>query len=234
MHALRRQEAVVAGDGIRLVDEQGAPLDPRVGRVLEQMRGRLRRQFPECRDELIAVDVLEEAGRRLLRRERRSGPIANLHGYAWVTIRSVMTSRLRRGDARLRARTIRARNFDALPLAQLPRRHSAAELERRVLLGQVLALLTADERQVCRMKAAGYSTGEIARHVGRSHGSVDTCYSRAKAKARRLTHGKPRQPTFDRKEVDMKPTAATPCRPAPSPPSGCENCVPGPVRPRAD
>lgn len=176
------------GDGMRLVDEHGAPLEPRVERVLKQMRPRLRRQFPACRDELVTVDVLEEAGRRLLRRERRSGPIANLHGYAWVTVRSVMTSKLRRGDARLAERTVGSSNLDALPSLRSATRHTMADLERRVLLGQVLAVLTFDERRVCRMKAAGYSTSEIARIVGRSVRAIDTCYSRAKAKARRLTN----------------------------------------------
>jgi RNA polymerase sigma factor (sigma-70 family) len=178
---------VVDADRITLLDERGAPLEPRVERVLKQMRGKLRRQFPACRDDLIAVDILEEAGRRLLRRERCSGPIANLHGYAWVTIRSVTMSTLRRGDARLRERTVGARNLDALLSVRAATRHTAADLERRVLLRQVLAVLTSDERRVCRMKAAGYSAGEIARVVGRSNGSVDTFYSRAKAKARRLT-----------------------------------------------
>lgn len=175
------------GDGITLVDERGTPLEPRVERVLKQMRGKLRRQFPACRDDLVAVDVLEEAGRRLLRRERRGGPIANLHGYAWVTIRSVVTSKLRRGDSRLSERTVRSRNLDALLPVRAATRHTLADLERRVLLRQVLAVLTGDERRVCRMKAAGYSTCEIARRVGRSIGAVDTCFSRARAKARRLT-----------------------------------------------
>lgn len=174
------------GDVITLVDEHGAPFDPRVAGVLAQMRVRLRRQFPACRDELLAVDVLEEAGRRLLRRERQAGPIVNLHGYAWVTIRSVATSKLRRGDARIVGASIRARDLDALVSARGAARHPGVDLERRVLLGQVLAALTSDERRVCAMKAAGYTAGEIAGAVGRSTASVDTLYSRARAKARRL------------------------------------------------
>ena len=172
---------------ITLVDERGAPLDPRVAEVLTQMRGRLCREFPACRDEQLAVDVLEEAGRRMLRRERQIGAIANLHGYAWVTIRSVMTSRLRRRDMRLMERTVASRHVEALLAARRATRHTVADLERRVLLRQVLAVLTRDERRVCTMKAAGYSAGEIARRVGRSVASVDTFYSRAKAKARKLT-----------------------------------------------
>jgi RNA polymerase sigma factor (sigma-70 family) len=178
---------LVDADRITLVDERGMPLEPRVARVLAQMRGKLRRQFPACRDEQMTVDVLEESGRRLLRRERQIGPIGNLHAYAWVTIRSVMTSRLRRRDVRLMERTVASRHLEALLASRRATRHTAADLERRVLLRQVLSVLTVDERRVCTMKAAGYSAGEIAQRVGRTVASVDTFYSRAKAKARRLT-----------------------------------------------
>ena len=175
----------------RFIDEHGVPVDPRVEGALLQMRGKLRRQFPACRDELTAAEVFEEAARRLVRRERRAGRIENLHAYAWVTLRSVMTSRLRRREARLEARTVRSRSADALLGSRLATRHTAREVERRVLLGEVLAALTADERTVCGMKAEGFSASEIARAMGRSPASVDTLYSRAKARARRLTARKP-------------------------------------------
>jgi DNA-directed RNA polymerase specialized sigma24 family protein len=55
-----------------------------------------------------------------------------------------------------------------------------------VLVRELLAALTRDERRVCAMKAEGFSAGEIARAMGRSPASVDTLYSRAKARARRL------------------------------------------------
>lgn len=189
---------MVNADRTTLVDEHGAPFEPRVAGVLTLMRVRLRRQFPACRDELLAVDVLEEAGRRLLRRERRLGPIANLHGYAWVTVRSVITSRLRRGEARIVERSVRVRDFDALASTHAPTGHAGVDLERRVLLAQVLARFTEEERRVCAMKAAGYSAGEIAALMGRSVTSVDTLYSRAKARARRLVRaGRPvRRRTF--------------------------------------
>lgn len=174
------------GTAITLVDEHGAPFDPRVAGVLAQMRVRLRRQFPACRDDVLAVDVLEEAGRRLLRRERRLGPIANLHGYAWVTIRSVATSRLRRGDVRIVEASVGTRDIDALLAHRNTGRLSGADMERRVLLRQVLAALSREERRVCAMKAAGYTAEEIAGAVGRTVASVDTLYSRARAKARRL------------------------------------------------
>jgi RNA polymerase sigma factor (sigma-70 family) len=169
-----------------LIDEHGALLDPRVEGALLQMRRKLRRQFPVCRDELTASEVLEEAARRLARRERRAGLIENLHAYAWVTLRSVVTSRLRRNDARLEARTIRSRSADALLASRLATRHTARDVERRVLLGEVLAALTGDEQRVCAMKAEGFTAREIARAMGRSAASIDTLYSRAKTRARRL------------------------------------------------
>jgi RNA polymerase sigma factor (sigma-70 family) len=172
---------------MRFIDEHGALVDPRVEGALLQMHGRLRRQFPACRDDLTAVEVFEEAARRLVRRERRDGRIENLHAYAWVTLRSVITSRLRRGAARLEERTVRSRRADSLLASRLATRHTARELEHRVLLGQVLSALTRDEQRVCAMKAEGFSAGEIAQAMGRSPASIDTMYSRAKARARRFT-----------------------------------------------
>lgn len=190
--------------GIRLIDEQGVLVDPRVEGALLQMRGRLRRQFPACRDELTATEVIEEAARRLVRRERRIGHIEHLHAYAWVTLRSVMTSRLRRGDAHLDRCTIRSRQADVLLASERATRHTAREVERRVLLGEVLAALSGDERRVCAMKAEGFSGGEIARVMGRSRAAIDTLYARAKARARRLVdarlpigHRRIRQASWD-------------------------------------
>jgi RNA polymerase sigma factor (sigma-70 family) len=171
---------------MRFIDEHGALLDPRVEGALLQMRGKLRRHFPACRDDLTAAEVFEEAARRLARRERRVGRIENLHAYAWVTLRSVITSRLRGGAARLEERTIRAWNQDALLASRLATRHTAREVEHRVLLGQLLSSLTGDEQRVCAMKAEGFSAGEIGLVMGRSPASIDALYSRAKARARRL------------------------------------------------
>lgn len=189
--------------GIRLIDEHGALVDPRVEGALLQMRGRLRRHFPACRDELTATEVIEEAARRLVRRERR-GHIEHLHAYAWVTLRSVITSRLRRGDAHLDRRTIRSRQADVLLASKRATRHTARDVERHVLLGEVLATLSGDERRVCAMKAEGFSADEIARVMGRTRASVDTLYARAKARARRLVkagtpiaHHRIRQASWD-------------------------------------
>ena len=67
---------------------------------------RLRRQFPALQDEVALTEVMEEAGRRIASREERGGPIEKLHGYAWVTVRSVATSHMRRGSIRLIQKTL--------------------------------------------------------------------------------------------------------------------------------
>ena len=171
---------------VSLVDETGGPLDPRIERVLMKMLPRFRRQFPSFRDEVALVDVLEEAARRIARREARLGAIAHLPGYAWVTLRTVATSMLRRGDARIMERIVPSAEGAALLSVAGATSHTAADLERRVLHSQVLALLTPSERRVCALKAAGFSTQQIARSLRRSATSIDTLFSRAKAKARRL------------------------------------------------
>src|SRR4051812_25732334 len=91
---------------IRLVDHTGQPLPQHIADALVRLIPRLQREFPLLRDPALLMDVLEEAGRRILKRETRSGPIEHLHGYAWVTLRSVARSWLRRGSSRLTLNTI--------------------------------------------------------------------------------------------------------------------------------
>src|ERR1700720_3295555 len=85
----------------RLLDESGNPLNTRVEGVLAHLAPRCQRQFSALRDDLALTEVLEEAGQRIARREQRSGPIHKLHAYAWVTLRSVAISWMRRGSSRL-------------------------------------------------------------------------------------------------------------------------------------
>jgi hypothetical protein len=46
------------------------------------------------------TQIMEEAGHRIRRREER-GPIDRVHGYAWVTVRSIALSRMRLGSSKL-------------------------------------------------------------------------------------------------------------------------------------
>ena len=52
--------------------------------------------------------------------------------------------------------------------------------------GEVLALLTREERLVCTRRELGFSSREIAKLRGSSAGAVDTLLSRTKDKLRRL------------------------------------------------
>lgn len=171
---------------LTLVDEHGRPLDPRLKCVLVKMLPRFRRQFPAVRDDVAVVEILEESARRIMRRERRLGAIENLAGYAWVTVRAVAASKLRRGDARLMGRILPSEESEALLSKVGATVYTATDIERSVLLEQVLTKLTPTERRVFTMKEAGYSTREIARIVGRSVTAVDTLFWRAKMKARRV------------------------------------------------
>ena len=52
-----------------LVDRDGKPLAAHIDGVLAGLVGRLRQHFPALQDDVTVVDVMEEAGRRLARRE---------------------------------------------------------------------------------------------------------------------------------------------------------------------
>jgi hypothetical protein len=71
------------GHRFMLVDDAGDPLSPHVADALVSLVPRFHREFPLIRDHSLLTDFLEEAGRRIVKRERRSGPIEHLHGYAW-------------------------------------------------------------------------------------------------------------------------------------------------------
>jgi len=168
-----------------LIDSDGKPFAARIERVLSRLLPRLRRQFPALRDEVAVTEVMETAGRKIARREERAGPIEKLYGYAWVTVRSVATSQMRRGSLRLIERTLESDAAEAL-LASAPAAFGSAEqIERDILLREVRDMLSAEEWAVCVWKKAGRSSQEIAQFQGRSVSAVDTLFSRAKQKLRK-------------------------------------------------
>ena len=168
-----------------LLDSDGKPLTDRIQRALTRLLPRLRRQFPLLQDEVALTEVMEEAGRRIALREERGGPIEKIHGYAWVTIRSVATSRMRRGSIRLIQKTLEPEASHATLAAVPAALGSPEEIERAILLREVLDKLSPEEKLVCIWKKAGYSSQEIAEHQGRTVTAVDTLFSRAKAKLRK-------------------------------------------------
>ena len=168
---------------IRLLDSDGQPFHPRIERVLIQLLPRLRREFRAMQDEVGVAEIMEEAGRRIRHRERR-GPIERLHGYAWVTVRSIAVSRMRLGAAQVLQRTLPPDAAEARLAATPSTAGTADDIERRLLLRELLATLSKEERLICLWKQAGFSSQEIATHRGRSVEAVNTIFSRAKQKLR--------------------------------------------------
>ena len=66
---------------------------------------------------------------------------------------------------------------------------TADQIERTILLREVLDTLTPDERLVCIWKKAGFSSQEIANRRGGTAAAVDTMLSRVRQKVRRLLGG---------------------------------------------
>lgn len=169
---------------IGLLDSDGQPFHPRIERVLIQLLPRLRREFPLLEDEVGLAEIMEEAGRRIRHRESR-GPIDRLHGYAWVTVRSIATSRMRLGSYKLHQKTLDSDAGHARLLATPTSRGTAAEVEQAVLLRELLQTLSREERMICLWKKAGFSSQEIALHQRRTVVAIDTIFSRAKQKIRK-------------------------------------------------
>ena len=180
------------------VDRSGQLFADRIQQVLHLLEPRLRRHFPLIRDEVILTEILEEAGRRIIDHELRVGPIEKLRGYAWVTIRSVATSRLRRASMRLQQATLGSKESEAV-LSQLPTARGSPEaIERRLLAREIAQSLSTEERHVYTWKEAGFSSQDIARYRGTSAGAVDTMFHRAKQKARAMVRGDRSQPTREK------------------------------------
>lgn len=167
-----------------LLDSNGNPLDDHIERVLTGLLPKLRRRFPNLQDEVALTEVMEEAGRRIANREERGGPIDRLHGYAWVTVKSVATSHLRTPAARLIQRTLKPEaSQDHIALASADY-GSPEHIERDILMREVFDMLSHEERMVFAWKKAGFSAQEIAARLHRSVTSVDTLFSRAKQRVR--------------------------------------------------
>lgn len=179
-----------------LLDGNGQPFDERIESVLSRLLPRLRREFPALQDEVAQIDVLEEAGRRLVVREERTGPIEKVNGYAWVTIRSIAMSRLRQGSGRLLQRTLGADASEAVLSRVAALDGSAEQIERSIFLREVLAMLTRDEQRVYVWKFMGFSSQEIAQRRGSTVNAVDLLSFHAKEKIRRVVgvqHSEPKQ-----------------------------------------
>jgi RNA polymerase sigma factor (sigma-70 family) len=168
------------------LDTGGRPFSPDIEHVLTSLTPRLLRQFPALGDESLLIAVLETAARKLTNRERESGPIERLHAYAWVTLYSTAMSRLRRGRGRLAQKLFESDQEGVSLEAMAATTGTAEQIERAVLLREVLAHLTPDERRVCLWKQAGFTSEEIAEYRGGTASAVHTLLCRARQKIRHL------------------------------------------------
>lgn len=171
---------------LRLLDEYGNPLSTRLDGVLAGLLHKFRRRFPSIQDEGDLTEVFEEAARRIDKRERRSGPIEKVHSYAWVTLRSIGLSWLRRGSSQLALQTVQSQAGQAILSMLAAKEGSPERIEQDILLRELMTQLTPDESVVFTLKKAGYSSEEIARRRGSSVGAVDVLFTRVKRKIRRL------------------------------------------------
>jgi DNA-directed RNA polymerase specialized sigma24 family protein len=178
-----------------LLDGNGKPFDAHVDDALSRLLPRLRREFPALQDEVVQIQILEEAGRRIAHREENGGPIEKINGYAWVAIRSIAMSRLRQGSGQLLQRTLGSDASGAALSHVAARDGSAEQIEQSVLLREILVPLTRDEQRVCLWKYMGFSSREIARRRGSSVNAVDLLFFHAKEKIRRtlgVQHSEPK------------------------------------------
>ena len=183
-------------DKLGLLGADGRPLSAHITRVLQKLVPRLHRAFPTLRDDLQVTEILEEAGQRIADHEARRGTVERLYGYAWVTLRSVASSRARRSAGRLACAMLDSEESERILASKTSDVWTAEQIERQVLFHEVLAGLTAEEQLICIWKKAGLSSREIAAYRGTSVGSVDVVFCRAKDKIRKALglDGDPQDP----------------------------------------
>ena len=179
-------------DHLSLVDERGQPFNARLHGALRDLVPRLQRDFPALNDPTEISAVLEQAGRRIAAREQRLGtlgPVEQLRGYAWVTLRRAAAARLQQSGSVV-ARASLGSEKSTVALATTPSRIGTSEqVEAAVLLGEVMARLTVRERAVCQLKLQGWSAREIAQRQGTSVSRVNTLFFRLGQKLRNLAGG---------------------------------------------
>jgi len=173
-----------------LLDESGQPLSSHIDRVLRDLAPRLQRDFPSLTDEVTIIEVLEEAGRKIVKQEHRSGAIQKLHGYAWVTVVSVATSRMRRGSMRLARATLVSEESQAALEGLQSAVGTAEQIEADIYYRQICKQLTPEEQLLCMWKRWGFSSREIAEAQGQSVERVNTFFYRLKQKIHETVQGR--------------------------------------------
>ena len=168
------------------LDDDGSPLGARVQTVLRDLRLRFRSRLPRIDDDLFVTEVFEEAGQRVSAHEAEHGSVDNLEAFAWTTVLNVARSRLGRSSMRIIGATLDTEASETVLRTLRATDGSREQIETDILVQQILARLTPDERDLYYWKAWGHSTREIARRCGKSEGHVNTLVYRMRLRIRDL------------------------------------------------
>lgn len=171
---------------IPLVGSDGQPLPEQIQRTLNDLLPRFNRWFPLIQDEAVVTGLFEVAGQRIKEQERKWGPIARLHGFAWTVLRNLAASELRLSRSKVQLESIGSEKGELLMSLMSSEQHGPTALEERLAIDQALAQVTDLERRVAILKASQFTSAEIATELGTTVGAVDQAYFRVKHKLRKM------------------------------------------------
>jgi DNA-directed RNA polymerase specialized sigma24 family protein len=168
------------------LDGDGNPLDERIQGVLRSLRLRFCRQLPRLDDDVFVTDVFEEAGRRIIAHEAAHGQVEDLEAFAWTVVLNVARSRLARSSMRLVRATLSSAASDAAIQGLHAKDGTREQIESDILVQEILAHLTPQERDLYFRRAWGHTSRDIARACGTTEGNVNTLFYRMNMKIRDL------------------------------------------------
>lgn len=175
-----------SADDHTFLDPDGRTFDERMQGVLRVLHRRFRSQLPRIDDGVFVTEVLEEAGRRTAAYEGEHGRVDNLEAFVWRAVLNVAKSRFARSSMRLDRATLNPAASDAI-LRMLPARDGTREqIESDILVQEILAHLTPQERDLYFRRAWGHTSRDIARACGTTEGNVNTLFYRMNLKIRDL------------------------------------------------
>lgn len=169
---------------IPLVGSDGQPLPERIQRALHDLVPRFNRWFP-LQDEAVVTGLLEQAGQRIKEKERKSGPVESLHGFAWTVLHNLGVSELRLSRSKVQLESIGSEEGERLMSNMSSDQHATA-IEERLAIEQALAQVTELERRVALLKVAQFTSAEIAEQLGSTDRAVDQAYFRVRHKLKKL------------------------------------------------
>lgn len=171
---------------IPLAGPDGQPLPEPIQQALNDLLPKFNRWFPMMRDEAVVTGLFERAGERILEHERKTGPVARLHGLAWTVLRHLMISDLRTSQMRVEMGSIGSTKGELLMSKMRTDQDESREIEQRLAIDQALQQLTPLERRVALLKNVPFTSREIARELNMTTEAVDQAYFRAKHRLKKL------------------------------------------------